>query len=312
MTRLMSFWFLCSAISAAQPAAAPDVALLPPNGFLQTWNRSANRRVFTASDLYGHIDGGAEIFLEFGFEQLTLQRYARAGTTGADQPAGELTVEIYRMTDPIAAAGIYLTNCGQESRDATFAERHSLSRYQLIFKRDRYYVIVGNTTGNKAFRTIMLDFARHIAARLPAEKPLKIDQQLPKDGLIKSSVRLIRGPYGLQSIITLGEGDVMRLGRKITAVSGRYRDANGRYSLILADYPTAAAARKAFDHLRANLDSHLTVQESAERRLVFKDYDDKFGLVSVAGKRISIMVHHSSPPRQSGEQVRAPVKAGKK
>ena len=39
------------------------------------------------------------------------------------------------------------------------------------------------------------------------------------------------------------------------------------------------------------------MQENAERRLVFKDYDDKFGLVSVTGKRISIKVHLSSPPR---------------
>ena len=297
MTRLLSLWFLCSAISAAQPADAPDMALLPPGNFLKTWNRAENRRVFTASDLYGHIDGGAEIFLEFGFEQLTVQRYAPARTVGADQPAGELNVEVYRMTDPIAAAGIYLMNCGQESRDPAFSERHCLSSYQLIFKRDRYYVVVENTTGNKAFRAVMLDFARYIATRLPAEQPLKIGEILPKDGLIKSSLRLARGPYGLQSIFTLGEGDVMQLGKKITAVSGRYRDADGKYSLILADYPSAAAASKAFDHLRTNLDSHLTVQEKAESRLVFKDYDDKFGSVSVAGKRMTIMVQLSSPPR---------------
>ncbi|MFZ1934942.1 MAG: DUF6599 family protein [Thermoguttaceae bacterium] len=302
MTRLLSFWVLWAAISAAQAADAPDVALLPSNGFLQTWNRSGNHRVFTASDLYGHIDGGAEIFLEFGFQQLTLQRYA-ARTTAAGQPAGELQVEIYRMTDPIAAAGIYLMNCGQESRDPAFSERHCLNRYQLIFKRDRYYVIVDNTTGDKARRTTMLDFARHIAARLPAEQPLKIDLLLPKDGLIKSSLRLLRGPYGLQSIFTLGEGDVMQLGRKITAVSGRYRAANGEYSLILADYPTAAAAKKAFDHLRKHLDSHLTVQENSDRRLVFKDYEDKFGLVSVSGKRISIMLYLSSPPRTHNNPV---------
>jgi 5-hydroxyisourate hydrolase-like protein (transthyretin family) len=296
MTRLLSLWVLCSAISAAQAADAPDVALLPPSGFLQIWNRTGNHRVFTASDLYGHIDGGAEIFLEFGFQQLTLQRYVTR-PTAAGQPAGEIQVEIYRMTDPIAAAGIYLMNCGQESRDLAFSERHCLSKYQLIFKRDRYYVIVNNTTGDKAFRTTMLDFARHIAARLPAEQPLKIDLLLPKDGLVKSSLRLLRGPYGLQSIFTLGEGDVMQLGRKITAVSGRYRDANGEYSLILADYPSTAAAKKAFDHLRTHLDSHLTVQGTAEGRLVFKDYEDKFGLVSVSGKRISVMLHLSSPPR---------------
>jgi hypothetical protein len=201
------------------------------------------------------------------------------------------------MTDPTAAAGIYLMNCGKESRDPAFAERHCLSKYQLIFKRDRYYVVIDNTTGNKAFRAVILDFARHIAARLPAEQPLKIDQLLPKDGLIDSSLRLLRGPYALQAIFTLGEGDILQLGRKITAVSGRYRDANGQYSLILVDYPTAAAAEKAFDHLRANLDKNLTVQENAAHRLVFKDYDDKFGLASVTGKRISIKVHLTSSPR---------------
>jgi hypothetical protein len=300
MTRLLlPFCVVLSVVSAAQAVNAPDMALLPPNGFLNTWNRAEKHRVFTASDLYGHIDGGAEIFLEFGFEQLVLQRYTPARTKGTDQPAGELQVEIYRMTDQVAAAGIYLMNCGQESRAPAFAGRHCLSKYQLIFKRDRYYVIVGNTSGNKAFQTVMLDFARYITARLPAEQPLKNTGLLPKDGLIESSVRLLRGQYALQSIFTLGEGDVLQLGGKITAVSGSYRNANGKYSLILAEYPTAAAAARAFDHLRKNLDEHLTVQGNAERRLVFKDYDDKFGAVSVAGKRISITLHLSSPPSEN-------------
>jgi hypothetical protein len=298
MTRLLlSFCVVLSAASAAQAVNAPDMALLPPNGFLNTWNRWEKRRVFTASDLYGHIDGGAEIFLEFGFEQLVLQRYAPVRTKDANQPAGELQVEIYRMSDPIAAAGIYLMNCGQEARNPALSARHCLSKYQLIFQRDRYYVIVGNTTGNKAYQATVLDFARYIAARLPADPPLKITGLLPKDGLIEPSVRLIRGQYGLQSIFTLGDGDVLQLGRRITAVSGSYRDANGKHTLILAEYPTAAAAAKAFDHLRKNLDKHLTVQENAERRLVFKDYDNKFGATSVTGNRISITLHVSSPSR---------------
>jgi hypothetical protein len=298
MTRLLSpFCVLLSLVSAAQAVDAPDMALLPSNGFLNAWNRSEKHRVFTASDLYGHIDGGAEIFLEFGFQQLTLQQYAPARTKGDDQSPGTLQVEIYRMSDPIAATGIYLMNCGQESRDPAFSERHCLSKYQLIFKRDRYYVIVGNTTGDKALQTVMLDLARYIAARLPADQPPKITELLPKDGLIESSVRLIRGQYALQSIFTLGDGDVLQLGRKTTAVCGAYRGANGKYTLILADYPTAAAAAEAFDHLRKNLDNHLTVQENAEHRLVFKDHDDRFASVSVTGKRLSITLHLSSPPR---------------
>ena len=296
MTSLTSLLILCSSLSAACPADAPDTAFLPPDGFLKSWNKSEKQRLFTAADLYGHINGGAEIFLEFGFEQLTVQSYAQGRTADSQIPAVEINVEIYRMSDSIAATGIYLMNCGRESRDPAFADRHCLSKYQLIFKRNRYYVLIGNNTGQEALRPVMLEFAKHIAAQLPAEQELKIDQLLPKKGLNKSSVRLIRGQYGLQSFFTLGKGNILQLGRDITAISGCYKDDNGEYTLIIADYPTEAAAAAAFKNVRTKLDKYLSVKENAKQRLVFKDANDKYGKVSVNEKRIAVKLHLSSPP----------------
>jgi len=96
-------------------------------------------KVFTSEDLYGHINGGAEAFLELGFEQLTVQKY-RDG-------ANELAVEIYRMTDPTAARGIYLARCGRETPDQALRERHTASRQQVLLQRHRYYMVVYNTAG---------------------------------------------------------------------------------------------------------------------------------------------------------------------
>jgi len=290
MTALLALWFLLA-------GQAPAASVLPPDGFLKAWKKSEPARVFTAADLYGYIDGGAELFLEFGFEQLAVQPYVpvtpAAGAAGAPD---EFQVEVYRMADAAAAAGIYFMKCGRETPDASFAERHTLNRFQLIFRRERYYVVINNSEGNEKLRAGMLDFARHIAGRLPPDPPLEPVKALPSQGLDKNSIRLIRGPYALQAVYTLGEGDILQLGRKLTAVAGNYQGAGGKHSLILADYPSAAAAQAAFRNLSQHLDPYLKVQEKTDRRLVFLDYSKEYGVIAREGRRLTIRVHLASRP----------------
>ncbi|HPB73006.1 MAG TPA: hypothetical protein PLX71_08505, partial [Phycicoccus sp.] len=76
--------------------------------------------MYGPGDLYNYIDGGAELFLEFGFEACTVQQYKR----GAD----EAVMEVYRMDDPVAARGIYLMKCGVEKPDPAFKERHTADK----------------------------------------------------------------------------------------------------------------------------------------------------------------------------------------
>jgi len=298
MRILLLFALLVFVPAVGHTAATDDQALLPPDGFQKTWRKSEKTRIFTSSDLYGYIDGGAEIFLEFGFEQLTVQPYTSPNrSTPSRLPARELQVEVYRMKDLVAATGMYLMNCGKETPAPAFPVRHTRNEFQLLFKKDRYYVIINNIDGNTAIQPDVIEFARHIASGLPAEKLLKTDQILPRAGLDTTSVRLIRGPYALQSVFTLGAGDILQLGRQITAVAGNYRDANGKYTLILADYPDEQAARRTFQHILGNLDSYLKVESRNDRRLVFRDSSGEYGTVSIAGVRLTIQLHLAKPPR---------------
>ena len=142
----------------------------------------------------------------------------------------------------------------------------------------------------------MLEFGRYVAAHLPADAQVKLGDLLPPAGLNPSSVRLIRGPYALQSIFTLGSGDILELGRKLTAVAGNYQDTGGKYSLVQVDYPAEQAAQNAFLNVQNNLDTYLKVQEKNDRRLVFRDYSNEYGIVSVAGKRLTVQVHLTKKP----------------
>jgi len=293
MSLLLFFCILYFTPTVASSAVLHDLELLPPDGFMRTWRRSERVRVFTSGDLYGYIDGGAELFLEFGFEQLTVQPFtSNLRASGS----GEVQVEIYRMTDPIAATGIYLMKCGKESTEPSFQERHTINQYQVLFKRDRYFVIVNNVEGEAENRSAMIEFGRFIASRLPAEKPLPLGEPLPKKGMIKDSLRLIRGPYGLQSIYTLGEGDILQLHRNLTAVSARYEDAGQKRTVICIDYPNEQSASGAFIHIQRNLDHYLKLQAKNERRLVFIDYKGEYGIISLAGRRLTVELHLSKKP----------------
>ena len=275
-------------LRAAAQKPVGDSALLPADGFSGNWKKNGPMKVFTSEDLYGHINGGAEAFLELGFEQLTVQKY-RDG-------ANELAVEIYRMTDPTAARGIYLARCGRETPDQALRERHTASRQQILLQRQRYYIVLYNTAGGAANAPMLVKAAQSIAPKLPADTPVPVLDVLPTAGLVPGSARVIRGPVSLQALYTLGDGDILQLGGKITGVGGDYKDARGSTTLIIVDYPTPAAVGAAFKHLTANLDTYLKPTASTGGLLVFQDYEKKYGVVTVAGRRLQVRLHLTKPP----------------
>jgi hypothetical protein len=277
---------------ASQPAARPagDSALMPTEPAVAGWKKAGNLRVFTKADLYGYIDGGAELFLEMGFDQLTLQKYRNG--------ASEFAVEVYRMTDLAAATGVYLMKRGRETPDVAFKARHTINRHQLMFVRDRYYVTINNLSGTDQMQPVLVKFGAEVAGRLPPDRVPAELATLPAAGLVPGSERLVRGPFGLQSFYSLGEGDILLLGGKTVGAAGDYTDGPARTTLLVVRYPDAASAKQAFASVQANLDSYLKPVSKTAASLVFKDYEDKFGTVTVAGPRLEVKLHLAKPPEK--------------
>jgi len=281
-----------AALLLAAAAVAPgvgDVTLLPGDGAIAGCARAGAPEVYPGSELYGLIDGGAELFLEMGFAHATVQRYACAGQ--------EVSLELYRMRDAAAALGVYLAKCGRETPDAALAARHTIGRVQLQLVRGDLYLAVTGERADGALRGALLGLAGAAAAGVAhaGADPLAA---LPRDALVAGSERVIRGPYALQAIVTLGDGDVLRLAENgVTAVAGEYRDASGeRHSRVLADYPDAAAAERAFSAATAGLDPYLSVVARAAARLVFRDHAGRFGAITRDGRRVEVLANLPAAP----------------
>jgi hypothetical protein len=108
--------------------------LLPPDGVPDGWRRAEEPQLFPGEALFRYIDGGAELYLQYGFDRLALADYKKADL--------EARVEVYKMKDAAAAAGIFAENSKGVEKATDFGEACTLDQYQILFHRGPYYISV--------------------------------------------------------------------------------------------------------------------------------------------------------------------------
>ncbi len=263
--------------------------ILPDDNFVVGWTTSGKTLRFVGTDLYNYIDGGAELFLEFGFKELLVQGYR--------QKNREMVLEVYQMDSPEAALGIYLMKCGEETPIEKIDARNSGNKYQFTIVKGSYFILINSFAGDEKLIPVMRELGQQTLKHIPKERPVTIFDLLPKAHLVPNSELIIRGPYALQPIYTFGEGDMLQLGGKIFGVIGDYKDPSlGRYKLILIRYPSVPEAQAAFKYLVNNLDPYLTVLDKSENVISFKDFENKFGLVEMNQETIQIKIRLERNP----------------
>ncbi|MCX6561922.1 MAG: hypothetical protein NTZ26_15615, partial [Candidatus Aminicenantes bacterium] len=114
---------------------------------------------FTGQDLFNQIDGGAELFLEFGFARMRLQAFARGKS--------ELTLNAYEMESAASALGIYLMKMGKETPFAEVAARNSSEEVQLTVVKGRFFVQVDNLGDVPAAKAEAVALANTFLAGVP-------------------------------------------------------------------------------------------------------------------------------------------------
>lgn len=150
-------------------------------------------RHYEGVSLTGYIDGGAELYREYGFRTLTVQEVSIAGNE-------ELTIECYRMTCPAAAFGIFSVSrfgCGQA--DTAFLVSCG-SAYQLQLVARDLYVRIQNGSGTPAMQEFSRRIACWIVGRAGQELPeLPPQFNHPLFRPFAPGVKRMTGPLGLQN-----------------------------------------------------------------------------------------------------------------
>jgi hypothetical protein len=149
-------------------------------------------RTFTGTSLFGYIDGGAELYLEYGFSSAWVSEIGFMG--------GKYKTEIYRMTGPEEAFGIFSVSKYKCRSMPPISPYTCQTRYQLQICAGPYYISIINGSGSKTDSIASLRIGEAIVNRIK-EPSADFSSYLPRisNEEIRSSAILAKGKLGIMN-----------------------------------------------------------------------------------------------------------------
>jgi len=192
------------------------------------WTRTGEVTTYTKEGLYGYMDGGAEIVLPYGFHELSVVRFVPV--TGEPR---ELVLEIYRMASGEDAFGLYSTKLeGGETGVPRVRCDSWIATGQASLVKGEYLV---NVMAPDCTEREIAEFTAALEPRIPGEgtvRPKGMDL-LPREGMIPSSGRYLKGPVAAQNESPFLEGEIWGFGAPDESASMAFSAKYGAYPSIL-------------------------------------------------------------------------------
>jgi len=160
-----------------------DKGDLPGANFLSS-------RVFTGSSLFGYINGGAELYLEYGFDVATV--------TVINYKGGEYKTEVFKMTGPEEAFGIFSVSKYRCTGMPALSKFTCQTKYQLQICKGPYYISIINKTGNRSDSIVSLELGRILTDKI-TDKEVDLSSYLPEidDETLQAKSFLAKGRLGI-------------------------------------------------------------------------------------------------------------------
>lgn len=187
MKNVISILFIISGALALAAFAGPSDQPKPPAALfpqLDGWLMEEKAELFLPETLYEHINGAAENFLGYAFEQLAVQNYRRERMS--------LSAEIYFHGKPENAFGIYSSEKPLAGNYLAIGAQAYVEEGVLNFVSDAYYVKLNGFGLGPEGEAVLTSLARQIAAAIGGRNALpKVLAVFPAAGRKANSERYI-------------------------------------------------------------------------------------------------------------------------
>lgn len=215
-------------------------AFLPDKEELRSWKAENAPQPYKGEDLYLYIDGGAEIYHEYGFKQVLVQDYKSA--------AGKsLTLEIFEMANPECAFGIYTFKSSGTGKPIALGQDGQLEEYYLNFWKGNFLVtLTGFDSSPEVIPGLML-IAKSVDAKIRTQgRRPSLVEIFPKEWLPISRLKYIKGVLALNNIHSFFARDVFRFKEAVVGgING------GKFTIFVFRYSSQEECRRRFQEVKA-------------------------------------------------------------
>ncbi len=219
---------------AAAPSGAANVspqllALLPGKNEVPGWSMS-QARSFSPANLWEFIDGAADGYLAYGFQEVASADYVQEGT------GTQTVIDIYQMKDPLTAFGKYSEERNPEYQFLKVGNEGYSGGTSLNFWSGPYYVKITSFEEKDSIKQEMAKLANAVAGKVssPAAEPAEVSY-FPKANQLPHSIVYIPKDVLGQSYFTNG-------------FEAKYKTGGREYKMILVSMESSAAAQDALEH----------------------------------------------------------------
>ncbi len=281
---LLAVYSLIQATGAVTAAEESKLLALLPDPDDPGTEVREKAELFSADNLYEYINGAAEAFIAYDFQQLVHQVYVVGET--------EVPVDIYDMGSEIDAFGIYSSERGRESKFLKVGTEGYWADGILNFVAGRYYVKLAAFAEEADTAALLLSFAERIERAIAAEPKLpKIFGLFPSASLVPHSQSYVkRAPLGHQ-FLSPGYLADYRFGNQVT-------------TLLLSPSSDSVEAEGKLDQLRNHLEKSGQVTPLEKLGSTAFRAETKYEGEMVALRYEGFVVLLLGPPEHYGEFVR--------
>lgn len=216
-----------------------DLAGMLPDQ-LEGWQAAKTLMLNTPSDLYNYIDGGAELYISYGFGQAISKTYTREGNP-------EVVAEVYDLLESRNAFGVF-TQAREEENNLYGQGTYSLPG-AVFFWKDRFYVSLSTWDTTPESDRFIKILASHISSGITreGEKP-EVVSYLPPEGLIPYGYKYFHHPVWMNAFFFISDSNMLNIDEETDAVLARYSRGEGRMYLLMVQYRDETSAGNAFNH----------------------------------------------------------------
>jgi len=149
------------------------------------WKQTGEVETFIPKNLYEYINGAADLYLMYDFEELKVAEYQN------DKKAS-VTIDVYRHKTPIHAFGIYSQERLPNANYIDIGAQGYVESNVLNFLAGPYYVKIGSYNTGAEDQEVLLTFAKKVMDHLGEKGTLPpLLGAFPAEGKVKNSEKFI-------------------------------------------------------------------------------------------------------------------------
>lgn len=194
--------------SAEEPKIFPTI---------EGWNKTEKILTFFPENLFDYINGAAELYLSYDFQQLKVAEYSSKNSEAS------VLIEIYRHKTPVHAFGIYSQERPTEGSFLDIGAQAYLEGTVLNFIAGEYYMKLNCYDAGAETSVFLKAFAQKIAENLNGKASLpRILSIFPEKGKQKNSEKFIAVNFLGYSFLR-------------SAFIADYEDSNNHFTLFIIE-----------------------------------------------------------------------------